>query len=55
MIDTSIGVFMNRTEDATYEFLEQMAMNNYQWPSARILPKKAVKLQEMDVITALTA
>ena len=33
LIDVAAGgAFMSKTQDAAYEFLEEMAVNNYQWP-----------------------
>jgi len=56
LIDASAGgALMKKTEDEAYELLEDMATNNYQWPSERSLPKKTVGLHEVDAITNLTA
>ncbi|XP_062089489.1 uncharacterized protein LOC133796024 [Humulus lupulus] len=49
------GAFMSKSANETYELLEEMAMNNYQWPSERDRHKKVVGMHELDVIIALTA
>lgn len=49
------GEFMGKNQDDAYDLLEEMAMNNYQWPSERILPKKAMGLHEIEAITTLAA
>ncbi|XP_024022201.1 uncharacterized protein LOC112091842 [Morus notabilis] len=49
------GALMKKTEDEAYELLEDMATNNYQWPSERSIPKKIAGLHEIDAITNLTA
>ncbi|XP_062086290.1 uncharacterized protein LOC133792404 [Humulus lupulus] len=49
------GAFMSKSGNEAYEFLEEMAMNNYQWPSERDRNKKVAGMHELDVITALTA
>ena len=56
LIDASAGgALMKKTEDEAYELLEDMATNNYQWPSERSIPKKTAGLHEVDAITNLTA
>ncbi|XP_034203729.1 uncharacterized protein LOC117618238 [Prunus dulcis] len=48
------GALMGKTETEAYNLLEEMASNNYQWPSERSTPKKA-GIHEIDAISALTA
>lgn len=56
MIDVVAGgALMNKTHDEAYELLEEMASNNYQWPSDRSMPNRAIGVHEIDVIMALTA
>lgn len=56
MVDAAAGgALMGKTIDEAYELLEEMASNNYQWPSDRTIPKKAAGVHEIDAITALTA
>ena len=46
---------MSKTPDAAYELLEEMAVNNYQWPTECQNPRKAMGVQEVDAISALTS
>ncbi|XP_022898454.1 uncharacterized protein LOC111411971 [Olea europaea var. sylvestris] len=56
LIDASSGrAFMGKSLDDAYDLLEEMAMNNYQWPNERILPKKEVGVHEVEAITTLIA
>ncbi|KAL9416753.1 hypothetical protein AB3S75_039861 [Citrus x aurantiifolia] len=56
MIDAAVGgTLMGKTPEATYELLEEMASNNYQWTSERSMPRKIVGAHNVDVITALSA
>ncbi|XP_062085233.1 uncharacterized protein LOC133791325 [Humulus lupulus] len=45
---------MSKSANEAYELLEEMAMNNYQWPSERDRNKKVAGMHELDAITALT-
>ncbi|XP_062085254.1 uncharacterized protein LOC133791343 [Humulus lupulus] len=50
------GAFMRKSANEAYELLEEMATNNYQWPSERAgSNKKVVGVHELDTIIALTA
>ncbi|XP_062109494.1 altered inheritance of mitochondria protein 3-like [Humulus lupulus] len=49
------GAFMRKSANEAYELLEEMAMNNYQWPNERGQPKKVAGMMEVDAITMLTA
>ena len=49
------GAFMGNTQDEAFGLFEDMAMNNYQWQSKRILPRKVAGLHDTDAITAFTA
>ncbi|XP_062102852.1 uncharacterized protein LOC133813440 [Humulus lupulus] len=49
------GDFMSKNAIESYELLEEMAMNNYQWPAEGERNKKVVGVHELDAITALTA
>ena len=56
LIDASAGgTLMKKTDEEAYELLEDMATNNYQWPSERSTPKKVAGVHEVDAITNLTA
>ena len=47
---------MKENENEAYEILEDMASNNYLWPSERLpLPNKVVRINEVDVISKLSA
>ncbi|XP_062118769.1 uncharacterized protein LOC133832440 [Humulus lupulus] len=49
------GAFMSKSANEAYELLEEMAMNNYQWPTERGQPKKMAGMMELDAISMLTA
>ena len=38
---------MGNTQDEAFGLFEDMAMNNYQWPSKRILPRKVAGLHDL--------
>ena len=41
MIDAAAGgTLMSKTEEEAYNLIEEMALNNYQWPSERGQPKQ---------------
>ena len=46
---------MGKTPEAAYELLEEMASNNYQWYSERLISKRATEVHNVDVVTALYA
>ena len=46
---------MKKKEDEAYELLEDMATNNYLWPSERLTPlKKVAAIYKVDGLTKLT-
>ncbi|XP_062119053.1 uncharacterized protein LOC133832765 [Humulus lupulus] len=49
------GAFMSKSANEAYELLEEMEMNNYQWPIERGQPKKVAGIMELDAISMLTA
>ncbi|XP_015382977.2 uncharacterized protein LOC107175761 [Citrus sinensis] len=49
------GTLMGKTPEAAYELLEEMASNNYQWYSERLISKRAIEVHNVDVVTALYA
>ena len=56
LIDAALGgAFISKSHDDAYNLLEEMVMNNYQWPNERSIQKKIVGVHEIDAITALTA
>ena len=44
---------MNKSENEEYQLLEDMDLNNFQWPSERAKPKKLSGVQELDVFNNL--
>ncbi|XP_062112692.1 uncharacterized protein LOC133823859 [Humulus lupulus] len=57
IIDAAAGeAFMTKSANKANELLEEMATNNYQWPSERSCSnKKVTGVHELDAIIALTA
>ncbi|XP_062080709.1 uncharacterized protein LOC133785495 [Humulus lupulus] len=49
------GAFMSKSANEAYDLLEEMAMNNYQWPSERESTKKVAGVHELDAISMLSA
>ncbi|PON84516.1 hypothetical protein TorRG33x02_197200 [Trema orientale] len=47
-------VLMGKSIDEAYNLPEEMAFNNYKWPSERMLPMKTIVAHEVDAITALS-
>ena len=45
------GVLMRKSEDEAYQLLENMAINNCQWPSEKATPKKSTGMYEVDVFS----
>ncbi|XP_062118910.1 uncharacterized protein LOC133832607 [Humulus lupulus] len=55
IIDTAAGgEFMSKSANEAYDLLEEMAMNNYQWPIERENTKNVAGMIELDVISMLT-
>src|SRR5262249_45777508 len=56
MIDVAVGgTLNNKTPEATYELIDEMATNSYQWQVDRGATKKPTKLYNVDAVTALVA
>ena len=54
IIDSATGgALMGKELDEAYELLEEMASNSYQWQSDRAMPRKAVRVHEIDAISAI--
>ena len=49
------GALISKTHEVAYELLEELASNNYQWPTERAMPRKTVGVLELDSITSLVA
>ena len=48
------GALIGKTREEAYELLEEMASNNYQWPTKHFMPKKPARVHELDTMSALT-
>ncbi|KAM6548261.1 hypothetical protein CsatB_019937 [Cannabis sativa] len=56
LIDAAAGgAFMRKSANEAYDLLEEMALNNQQWPTERSQTKKVAGVLEVDAITKLTA
>ena len=49
------GAFMNKERDESYEHLEEMASNRYQWQSDQAMPGKVAGVHEIDTISVIHA
>lgn len=50
------GAINNKTEDDAYELIEQMSINNYQWPIGRLVQKKPpASVHGVDSVATLAA
>ncbi|XP_062119231.1 uncharacterized protein LOC133832979 [Humulus lupulus] len=49
------GAFMSKSANEAYDLLEEMAMNNYQWPSERETNKKVAGVHELDAISMFSS
>ncbi|KAJ4705013.1 DNA-directed DNA polymerase [Melia azedarach] len=49
------GTLLSKTAEETYALLEEMACNNYQWPSERLIRKRVAGVHEVDQMAALSA
>ncbi|XP_060961611.1 uncharacterized protein LOC133031876 [Cannabis sativa] len=55
LIDAAAGgAFMRKSVNEAYDLLEEMALNNQQWPTERSQTKKVAGVLEVDAITKLT-
>ena len=46
---------MSKTQEEAYNLLEEMAINNFQWPNERGMARKTMGVQEVDEVTSLKA
>ena len=54
--DASVGgAILGKNELEAYQILENTALNNCQWPTERVVPKKVAepRVHELDVVTNL--
>ena len=49
------GTLMSKTAEGATSLLEEMALNNYQWPTERTMAKKVAGIHELDPFAALSA
>ena len=49
------GAFMRKSVNAAYELLEEMALNDQQWPNARNGMSRVAGVSDIDAISRLTA
>ena len=49
------GTLMSKTEDEAYNLIEEMALNNFQWPTERAQPKRVGGKLEVDAFALLSA
>ncbi|KAF5468628.1 hypothetical protein F2P56_012769 [Juglans regia] len=49
------GTLMSKTAEGATYLLEEMASNNYQWPTKRTMDKKVVGIHELEPLAALSA
>ena len=49
------GTLMLKTAEGATSLLEEMASNNYQWPTGRTMAKKVAGIHELDPFVALLA
>ena len=55
MVDAAAGgTINNKTPEDAYEFIEEMALNNYQWQVMRTKPTKTAGFYNIDSITMLS-
>jgi len=55
MIDAaSGGILMSKTKDETYNLIEEMPLNNYQWSNERGQPRRVRGKFDVDALTLLT-
>ena len=56
LIDASTGgAIMGKNEVEAYQILENIALNNCQWPIERVTPKKLVRVHELDAVSISSA
>ncbi|KAA3469453.1 Retrotransposon gag protein [Gossypium australe] len=54
LIDSAAGgTLNNKNPEATYEFIEEMSLNNYQWQVTRTRPAKVAEVFNLDTVELL--
>ena len=52
LLDASVGgVILGKDEVEAYHILENIALNNCQWLTERVAPKKLVEVHDLDAFT----
>ena len=49
------GAIMGKNEVEAYQILENIALNDCQWPIERVAPKKPTRVFDLDMFTNLSA
>ena len=50
LLDASTGgALMSKSANDAYQLLQNMALDNFQWPSERVTPRKLGGVHEIDV------
>ena len=56
LIDVSMeGAILGKNEIEAYQILENIALNNCQWPTERSVSKKVARVHDLDAVTNLAA
>jgi len=56
MVDAAADrALMKKPKDESYELLEEMASNDFQWQAKRAMSKKVPGMYELDAISAIHA
>ena len=56
MIDaTSSGAFMKKSANKAYDLLEEMALNDQQWPNVRNNMRRVAGVNERDILAKMAA
>jgi len=55
IIDVAVGhTLTSKTEEETFDLIEEMTLNNYQWSNERRRPKRVGGKYDVDALTLLT-
>ena len=49
------GAILGKNEIEAYQILENIALNNCQWPTERSVSKKVARVHDLDAVTNLAA
>ncbi|PKU84749.1 hypothetical protein MA16_Dca008159 [Dendrobium catenatum] len=45
---------MSKLFEEAYDLIVEIVINNYRWPSDRVIPKRVASIYEFDVLSILT-